>query len=441
MAARRRRRRRRSTPTCASRKASTSATRAHFDALLHGCIARGRRRSTRVLAAPRRPQDHRAVADRARRADDRRLRAEALHRRSRTRWRSTKRSSSPRASAAPTATSTSTACSTRPPPTCARSRWPRRGRRGADGRCARDDPGPGTRVPAGAPRLLGRHRRRRHRLLRQLPEVLRARAHRVAAQRSASARSSCATTPARLRRHRHGAALPPPGAPRRPARRHRRACAHVGRASLQHRAAGAGAATSCWPKARSASAASTLGTFRPRRIPNDILLAAAHRMNQDLSIVTLVLHASFVVQVVMAGLMLASLASWTVIFGKLFGLRRVRSAATTTSSASSGPARTSTTCTHDADASAPTRADGAHLRLRHARVPQAARDARRRRRRAARRRAPRDARELPARARRDRVATCRFLALGRLGLARTSACSAPCGGSCMRSSACRTCSR
>jgi biopolymer transport protein TolQ len=48
-------------------------------------------------------------------------------------------------------------------------------------------------------------------------------------------------------------------------------------------------------------------------------------MNQDLSIITLVLHASFVVQIVMAGLLLTSLASWTVIFGKLFGLRRVRS--------------------------------------------------------------------------------------------------------------------
>jgi len=47
-------------------------------------------------------------------------------------------------------------------------------------------------------------------------------------------------------------------------------------------------------------------------------------MNQDLSIVTLVLHASFVVKIVMAGLLLTSLASWTVIFGKLFGLRRVR---------------------------------------------------------------------------------------------------------------------
>jgi biopolymer transport protein TolQ len=49
-------------------------------------------------------------------------------------------------------------------------------------------------------------------------------------------------------------------------------------------------------------------------------------MNQDFSIVTLVLQASFVVQFVMAGLMLASLASWTVIFGKLFGLRKVRAA-------------------------------------------------------------------------------------------------------------------
>ena len=40
-------------------------------------------------------------------------------------------------------------------------------------------------------------------------------------------------------------------------------------------------------------------------------------MNQDLSIITLVLNASFVVQLVMAGLMIVSLASWTVIFGKL----------------------------------------------------------------------------------------------------------------------------
>ena len=68
-----------------------------------------------------------------------------------------------------------------------------------------------------------------------------------------------------------------------------------------------------------------LGTFRPCRIPNDIRIVHSS-MNQDFSIVTLVLHASIVVQVVMAGLMIASLASWTVIFGKLFGLRRIKTA-------------------------------------------------------------------------------------------------------------------
>ena len=47
-------------------------------------------------------------------------------------------------------------------------------------------------------------------------------------------------------------------------------------------------------------------------------------MNQDLSIFTLVLHASLVVQIVMAGLMIVSLASWSVIFGKLFALRGLR---------------------------------------------------------------------------------------------------------------------
>jgi biopolymer transport protein TolQ len=48
-------------------------------------------------------------------------------------------------------------------------------------------------------------------------------------------------------------------------------------------------------------------------------------MNQDLSIVTLIAQASFIVQIVVAGLLAISLASWTVIFAKLFGLRRVRS--------------------------------------------------------------------------------------------------------------------
>jgi biopolymer transport protein TolQ len=47
-------------------------------------------------------------------------------------------------------------------------------------------------------------------------------------------------------------------------------------------------------------------------------------MNQDLSITALVLQASLVVQVVMAGLAVVSFTSWTVIFGKVFGLKRVR---------------------------------------------------------------------------------------------------------------------
>ncbi len=47
-------------------------------------------------------------------------------------------------------------------------------------------------------------------------------------------------------------------------------------------------------------------------------------MSQDLSITALILQASLVVQLVMAGLALTSLTSWTVIFGKVFGLKRVR---------------------------------------------------------------------------------------------------------------------
>ena len=47
-------------------------------------------------------------------------------------------------------------------------------------------------------------------------------------------------------------------------------------------------------------------------------------MTQDLSITALVLQASLVVQLVMAGLAITSFVSWTVIFGKLFGLKRVR---------------------------------------------------------------------------------------------------------------------
>ena len=49
-------------------------------------------------------------------------------------------------------------------------------------------------------------------------------------------------------------------------------------------------------------------------------------MNQDLSIIHLVLHASTIVQIVIGLLVAVSLASWTVIFGKLFGLATLRSA-------------------------------------------------------------------------------------------------------------------
>ncbi|TNY05387.1 protein TolQ, partial [Escherichia coli] len=47
-------------------------------------------------------------------------------------------------------------------------------------------------------------------------------------------------------------------------------------------------------------------------------------MNQDLSIISLILHASFAVQLVIAGLLLVSLASWSVIFGKLIGLGQIK---------------------------------------------------------------------------------------------------------------------
>ncbi|MDE2607438.1 MAG: protein TolQ [Burkholderiales bacterium] len=48
-------------------------------------------------------------------------------------------------------------------------------------------------------------------------------------------------------------------------------------------------------------------------------------MNQDLSILPLVLGASLVVQFVMALLLLVSVTSWAAIFRKLFSLRRVKS--------------------------------------------------------------------------------------------------------------------
>ena len=47
-------------------------------------------------------------------------------------------------------------------------------------------------------------------------------------------------------------------------------------------------------------------------------------MNQDMNILQLVLHASLVVQIVMAMLMMVSLASWSAIFRKLLALKRVK---------------------------------------------------------------------------------------------------------------------
>ena len=47
-------------------------------------------------------------------------------------------------------------------------------------------------------------------------------------------------------------------------------------------------------------------------------------MNNDLSIIELVLHASLVVQIVIAGLLLMSLFSWGLIFSKLGSLARIK---------------------------------------------------------------------------------------------------------------------
>lgn len=47
-------------------------------------------------------------------------------------------------------------------------------------------------------------------------------------------------------------------------------------------------------------------------------------MNQDFSIIDLVLHASWVVQAVMLVLLCGSVASWAAIFSKYFGLKKVR---------------------------------------------------------------------------------------------------------------------
>jgi biopolymer transport protein TolQ len=60
-------------------------------------------------------------------------------------------------------------------------------------------------------------------------------------------------------------------------------------------------------------------------------------MTNNLSIVQLLLHASWVVQAVVALLVLGSIASWAAIFRKLFALKKVVRSMTT-SSATSGQA-------------------------------------------------------------------------------------------------------
>ena len=47
-------------------------------------------------------------------------------------------------------------------------------------------------------------------------------------------------------------------------------------------------------------------------------------MNNDMSIVSLVLHASFVVQLVMAILLAISVASWAAIIRKLTAIQRIQ---------------------------------------------------------------------------------------------------------------------
>ena len=47
-------------------------------------------------------------------------------------------------------------------------------------------------------------------------------------------------------------------------------------------------------------------------------------MNQDLSIVQLILHASLVVQLVITLLVVISVSSWAAIFRKLFALNKVK---------------------------------------------------------------------------------------------------------------------
>ena len=150
------------------------------------------------------------------------------------------------------------------------------------------------------------------------------------------------------------------------------------------------------------------------------------------------LHASFVVQVVMIGLLAVSVVSWSMIFGKVFGLKRVRTLNDSFerefwSGKNLAELNQAAGAKHTSAPMERIFASGMRefLKLRERRA---------RRRGAARRRAPRDARQLPARARRHRRQP-RLPRLGGFGEPVRRVCSAPCGASCMRSSACPTCSR
>ncbi len=120
-------------------------------------------------------------------------------------------------------------------------------------------------------------------------------------------------------------------------------------------------------------------------------------MNQDMSILTLVLEASAVVQVVMLLLLLVSVATWSVIFSKVSSLKRVRQD-NDEFDREFWAGRTLQELYQDAASgkggpSAPQERIFAGW---HARVHEAARTPRGRGGHLARRGAPRDARQLPA---------------------------------------------
>jgi len=134
-------------------------------------------------------------------------------------------------------------------------------------------------------------------------------------------------------------------------------------------------------------------------------------MNQDLSIIQLVLHASFVVQLVMLLLLLVSITSWAAIFRKLRSFKQTRAlndeferdfwsgtslndlyASAVQNAKHAGPMeRIFASGMREYQKLRERRI--AHLRQRHARIPEAARAPHRRPQRAARRRAPRHARQ------------------------------------------------